>query len=163
MGPRELYDVTGDSEAAMRLMVEGKNGSEQSPQNEYNCLLLTALATSTTPSSNSGKKNKSNKDDDISLLDESLEDARTVVRNSHSHRNKSAIAEDWALAYNRGLVLLSTGKVEESIHEAWSYLKPIIHPDNISLSTVPFEVNRISTIDSHDHIRRINQFTLLFL
>ena len=140
MGPRELYDVTGDSEAAMRLMAEGKNGSEQSPQNEYNCLLLTALATSTTPSSNSGKKkkkNKSNKDDDISLLDESLEDARTVVRNSHSLRNKSAIAEDWVLAYNRGLVLLSTGKVEESIREAWSYLKPIIHPETSSEKQQP--------------------------
>lgn len=139
MSPRELYDVTGDSEASMRLMVsESKNGSEQTPQQEYNCLLLTALATTTTPVSGSKKKKKSksssnsNKEEDISLLDESLEDARTVVRNSHSSpsKNRRAIAEDWVLAYNRGLVLLSRGDVEESIREAWSYLKPVIHPES---------------------------------
>ena len=144
MGLRELYEVTGDSEAAMRLMAEGKSGSgEQTPQNEYNCLLLTALATSTTPSSSSGKKKKKNKaNGDVSLLDESLEDARTVVKNSYSNsRNKRAIAEEWVLAYNRGLVLLSTGKVEESIREAWSYLKPVIHPETSSELPPPVELS----------------------
>ena len=136
MSPRELYDMTGDSEAAMRLMVsENKSGTEETPQQEYNCLLLSALATSTTAASNSDNKKKIKNDgnsssyneDDISLLDESLEDARTIVLNSHSkNRNRRAIAEDWILAYNRGLVLLSKGNIEESIRESWSYLKPVI-------------------------------------
>jgi len=146
MGPRELYDVTGDSEAAMRLMVsESNDSSEQTPQQEYNCLLLAALATSTTPASSS-KKKKKNKDsnnnvneNDVSLLDESLEDARTVVRNSHSDnlRNRCATTEDWILAYNRGLVLLSKGNVEELIREAWSYLKPVIHVESSSQQQSP--------------------------
>jgi tetratricopeptide (TPR) repeat protein len=153
MGPRELYDATGDSEGAMRLMVsesKNNNSTEQTPQQEYNCLLLTALATSTTTpigSSNSKKKKKGksgSKDDDVSLLNESLEDARTVVKNSHSGnlRNKRAIAEDWVLAYNRGLVLLSKGSVVESIQEAWSYLQPVIHPDSSSSQpqTPPLEL-----------------------
>jgi len=147
VGPRELYDATGDSEAAMLLMAEGKDGTEKSPQQEYNCLLLTALATSSTPSSSSSsssggkkkKKSKSNNNNDnnnnnsgdISLLNESLEDARTVVRNSQSSSipTKRDVAEDWVLAYNRGLVLLSKGDIEGSIREAWSYLKPIVHPE----------------------------------
>lgn len=152
VGPRELYDATGDSEAAMRLMAEGKDGTEQSPQQEYNCLLLSALATSSTPSSNGGKKNKESEnskssttnDGEISLLNESLEDARTVVMNSQSSSiaTKRDVAEDWVLAYNRGLVLLSKGEVEESIREAWSYLKPIIHPEASSQqqSAPPLEI-----------------------
>ena len=156
MGPQELYDATGDSEAAMRLMVsESKNNSSEphTPQQEYNCLLLTALATSTstTPVSSSKKKKKHNssssnstnssynKDEDVSLLDDSLQDARTVVKNSHSNNlpNRRAIVEDWVLAYNRGLVLLSKGNVEESIREAWSYLQPVIEPESSSLSPSP--------------------------
>ncbi len=150
MGSRELYDATGDSEAAMLLMAESNNVAEHTPQQEYNSLLLMALATSTTSSSNSGKKKKktkssnNNKDDDISLLNESLEDARMVVRNSHSNAipNKRSIAEDWVLAYNRGLVLLSKGESEGSIREAWSYLKPVIHPETSSQqqSAPPLEI-----------------------
>eukprot|EP00535_Pseudo-nitzschia_heimii_P009107 CAMPEP_0197191228 /NCGR_PEP_ID=MMETSP1423-20130617/23006_1 /TAXON_ID=476441 /ORGANISM="Pseudo-nitzschia heimii, Strain UNC1101" /LENGTH=781 /DNA_ID=CAMNT_0042643801 /DNA_START=63 /DNA_END=2408 /DNA_ORIENTATION=- len=129
--------MTGDSEAAMRLLIsENKSGIEETPQQEYNCLLLSALATSTTTVSNSKKKLKSKnnghgistKECDISLLDESLEDARIIVLNSHSNnlRNRRATAEDWVLAYNRGLVLLSKGDIEGSIRESWSYLKPVI-------------------------------------
>ena len=150
MGSRELYDATGDSEAAMRVMAESNNGAEHTPQQEYNSLLLMALATSTTSSSNSGKKmkktksNSNNKDGDISLLNESLEDARMVVRNSHSNAipNKRSIAEDWVLAYNRGLVLLSNGEIEASIREAWSCLKPVIYPETSSQqqSAPPLEI-----------------------
>ena len=132
MGPREVYDVSGDSEAAMRLLVSGNNNNgsssnnneQQIPQDEYNCLLLTALATTTTT-------NSSTSTNENSLLDESLEDARKVVLNSYSTSNqlppkRRKIIEEWILAYNRGLVLLSKGKVEESIRESWAYLQPII-------------------------------------
>ena len=130
MGPREVYDVSGDSEAAMRLLVSGNNNNgsssnneQQIPQDEYNCLLLAALATTTTTNSTSTNEN--------SLLDESLEDARKVVLNSYSTSNqlppkRRKIIEEWILAYNRGLVLLSKCKVEESIRESWAYLQPII-------------------------------------
>ena len=150
MGPRELYDVAGDSEAAVRLMAESKDGSEQTPQQEYNGLLLAALATSTASSSNSSKKQNNkkdsysnNKEDYISLLNDSLEDARLIVRNSHSDtiKNKRTIAEDWVLTYNRGLILLSKGDVEGSIRTAWSYLRPVIYPEQSSQQQSPPPVN----------------------
>mmetsp|Transcript_118667 Transcript_118667/g.242577 ORF Transcript_118667/g.242577 Transcript_118667/m.242577 type:complete len:468 (-) Transcript_118667:333-1736(-) len=163
VGPRELYDATGDSEASMRLMVSELNSNssgntEQSPQQEYNCLLLTALATTTSTtasgrssggSSSSGRRDTdkeggrgSFKDDGgdavvVSLLNESLEDARTIVTNSHSETtpSKRAIAEDWILAYNRGLVLLSRGDAEESIRLAWSYLRGVVVVEDSSPSS----------------------------
>jgi len=153
MGLRELYDVAGDSEAAMRLIIsenDNNNDSdnEQSPQDEYNCLLLTALATLKTTTTNNDSDNKKKKeggktnttrqadasqttkdDNDVSLLNDSLEDARTIVRNS-----QCTITEDWILAYNRGLVLLSNGNTEQSIRELWSYLKTVVNSQSSSSS-----------------------------
>ena len=110
----EVYESSGDAEAALRAM-GGEGGSgEQSPRDEYNSLLLLALATKS------------------SLLDESLEDARTVVAKTASSNLSGggsrgrALADDWILAFNRGLVLLSKGEAEESIALAWSYLEPVV-------------------------------------
>lgn len=145
MGPREVYDIVGDSEAAMRLLISASNSNgggdgsttnEQTPEEEYNCLLLTALATATTTTDRSSS--------DMCLLDESLDDARKVVLNSYSTSSKQfplkrqQIIDEWILAYNRGLVLLAKGKVEESIREAWTYLQQAISgPDLSSESQQP--------------------------
>mmetsp|Transcript_29040 Transcript_29040/g.68259 ORF Transcript_29040/g.68259 Transcript_29040/m.68259 type:complete len:816 (+) Transcript_29040:251-2698(+) len=80
---------------------------------------------------NNDNDNGTNRHAYVSLLDESLEDARTVVAKSNSDannfsRNRRSVLEEWLLAYNRGLVLLSKGWAEESIRLAWSYLKPVM-------------------------------------
>mmetsp|Transcript_22453 Transcript_22453/g.25273 ORF Transcript_22453/g.25273 Transcript_22453/m.25273 type:complete len:995 (+) Transcript_22453:122-3106(+) len=139
MGPREVYEMTGDSATAMRLLVQGNNNHhheeeppQQHPQEEYNCLLLSALATTTINNNNT-----------ISLLDDSLEDARNVVLQSYTtpsivssslssslqpptQRRRRKIMEEWILAYNRGLVLFAKGHIAASIRTAWTYLQPII-------------------------------------
>jgi len=148
----EVYDFTGDSGGAMRLMVAESSGSQQTPQEEYNCLLLTGLATSTPTTSNS-KSNSNNTstginsgENAVSLLDESLEDARTVVVNSNAEAyagannlpaTQRAIIEDWILAYNRGLVLLSKNDAEGSIRLGWSYLKPVMKQKQSPQSKLP--------------------------
>eukprot|EP00751_Fragilariopsis_kerguelensis_P024088 CAMPEP_0170878852 /NCGR_PEP_ID=MMETSP0734-20130129/31304_1 /TAXON_ID=186038 /ORGANISM="Fragilariopsis kerguelensis, Strain L26-C5" /LENGTH=198 /DNA_ID=CAMNT_0011261699 /DNA_START=112 /DNA_END=704 /DNA_ORIENTATION=+ len=99
MGPREVYEMTGDSATAMRLLVQGNNNHhheeeppQQHPQEEYNCLLLSALATTTINNNNT-----------ISLLDDSLEDARITINNNN---NTISLLDD-SLEDARNVVLQS--------------------------------------------------------
>lgn len=126
----EKYDVTGDSEAAMQLLVSD-DSNEKTPQDKYNRLLLTALAATTKRRSDSGSIVETSDNYDVSSLDESLEEARRLVLSSYSSsiqisRKRRRVVDDWMLAYNRGLVLLANGRTEESIREVWSYLKNVV-------------------------------------
>ena len=133
----------------MRLLVQGKNNHkdeeeppQENPQEEYNCLLLSALAMTTTNTTTTlnNSNNSNNNNTTISLLDDSLEDARTVVLNSYTtnvpvhsrlytptqRRRRRHTREEWILAYNRGLVLFAQGHLAASIRTAWTYLQPIL-------------------------------------
>lgn len=116
MGPQEIYEVTGDSEAAMRLMA-----SEKTAKDDYNGLLLAGLATR-----------------NGSLLDDSLEDARTVLLHQTPSRNSTS--DDWILAYNKGLVLLSKGDSEDSVRLTWSYLQPVVEESKHPLPPILLEL-----------------------
>jgi hypothetical protein len=135
--PRDVFDVTGDAAAAMRVLLDSaKNqrpgqggplapynigdGNAQrlllTPQEEYNALILSTLAK---PDAN---------DSNFLLPLEAAKEA--VLQASSSSTGRKRRREEWILTYNQGLILLASGKVRESVDFVWAKLQPLVQPSS---------------------------------
>jgi tetratricopeptide (TPR) repeat protein len=132
VSPRDVFDATGDAAAAFRVMVDNANrqladedggtmaGSNedgstkklfQTPQEEYNALILTTLAKAGGNDSN--------------LLRE-LEEAQDAVLKSSASTGRKRKREEWILTYNQGLILLASGQIQNSVNVVWAKLQPLV-------------------------------------
>ena len=153
ISPREVYDLTGDSEAALNLLVENaminssrargggvtspvnkksSNTMFTTPQEEYNSIILSSLASEATL--------------DTSILLDSL----TNIQETISLNTKSTTAssrkrqrDEMIMTYNKGLILLTSGQVNDSIEEVWTILKPFVESKQQS-TTASEDILRIA-------------------
>lgn len=135
--PRDVFDVTGDAAAAMRVLLDnarkqhpGQDGPVASyendngdmkmilgtPHEEYNALILSTLAK---PDAN---------DSSLLLPLEAAKDA--ILRASSSSTGRKRRREEWIFTYNHGLILLASGQVQESVEFVWEKLQPLVMPSN---------------------------------
>jgi tetratricopeptide (TPR) repeat protein len=142
ISPREVYETTGDSEASLNLLVEnscnkvgtgGKSNragvgschktSFATPQDEYNARILTSLATASDSTSNG-----------VSILLDSLGGMEETISKSTPSSVRKRKREEMIMTYNRGLILLASGKAVESIDDVWTALQPIVMQRHEQLS-----------------------------
>jgi hypothetical protein len=137
--PRDVFDVTGDAAAAMRVLLDnarkqqhpsqddtavvtpydieigGTNRIFSTPHEEYNALILSTLAR---PDAN---------DSNLFLPLEAAKDA--ILQASSSSTGRKRRREEWILTYNHGLILLALGQVQESVSFVWEKLQPLVIPN----------------------------------
>ncbi|KAG7371234.1 expressed tetratricopeptide repeat protein [Nitzschia inconspicua] len=126
--PRDLFEL-GHVTAALNLLAEnasnrrasGTNNTKgtfssfhfDTPQEEYNGVILTALVTDTTS--------------DSTLLLNNMDIAQSKVLQSYgSTISQKADRDDMIMCHNKALVYLADGDIHEAIETAWVKVRPIL-------------------------------------
>jgi hypothetical protein len=104
----QLYDVQGDSAAALEVFKSTLIDNPSSAASEYNCLLLSRI---TTPFENPGRSSSSDDAkkslfEELKAADEEFQRKKDQVVMSARKRKRN----EWIRAYNRALVLQTGGE-----------------------------------------------------
>jgi len=123
---RNVYEVTGDSSAALQCL-RGQTSAEA----DYNRHILNACM-----NGSSAKDSSKNEAEDASWLN----GLSTVEAPLNARKRR----DDWIVTYNRGLVLLTMGRTQESLEMVLAKLKPVISPNKKSSKSGTTNSNKLS-------------------